>query len=140
MFHGFEGPCFPVFPGKQRQPFNPSLPFDQAAQERWRAERTSVPEALTDNSTPRLPTTINLIGFVESTKDFTLQKPGQPFFKWPWKSRGTGFGAVLSALQYKPAGLPFSGSSRTLVSVRWGGWVGARRVQSYLSEEVRLEP
>ena len=28
---------------------------------------------------PRLPTAINLIGFTESTKDFTLQKPGQPF-------------------------------------------------------------
>ena len=26
----------------------------------------------------RLPTTIDLIGFTESTKDFTLQKPGQP--------------------------------------------------------------
>ena len=28
---------------------------------------------------PRLPTTMNLIGFTESTKDFTRQKPGQPF-------------------------------------------------------------
>ena len=37
---------------------------------------------------PRLPTTINLIGFMESTKDLTLQKPGQPFFKWSWKPRG----------------------------------------------------
>ena len=36
---------------------------------------------------PRLPTTINLIGFMKSTRDFTLQKPGQPFFKWSWKSR-----------------------------------------------------
>ena len=24
---------------------------------------------------------------MESTKDFTLQKPGEPFFKWSWKSR-----------------------------------------------------
>ena len=40
------------------------------------------------NSYPRLPTTIILIGFTESTKDVTLQKPGQPFFKWSWKSRG----------------------------------------------------
>ena len=29
---------------------------------------------------PRLPTTKHLIGFMESTKDFKLQKPGQPFF------------------------------------------------------------
>ena len=29
----------------------------------------------------RLLTTINLIGFTEATKGFTLQKPGQPFFK-----------------------------------------------------------
>ena len=29
---------------------------------------------------PRLPTTITLIGFTESTKDFTLQTPGQPYF------------------------------------------------------------
>ena len=36
---------------------------------------------------PRLPTTITLIGFMKSTRDFTLQKPGQPFFKWSWKSR-----------------------------------------------------
>ena len=35
----------------------------------------------------RLPTTINLIGVIESTKDFTLQKPGQPFVPWSWKSR-----------------------------------------------------
>ena len=31
------------------------------------------------HGSPRLPTTINLIGFTESTKDFRLQKPGQPF-------------------------------------------------------------
>ena len=28
----------------------------------------------------RLPTTINFIGFTESTKDFTLQKPGVSHF------------------------------------------------------------
>ena len=35
---------------------------------------------------PRLPTTINLIGITESTKDFTTQTPGQKLF-WSWKSR-----------------------------------------------------
>ena len=35
---------------------------------------------------PRLPGQ-PLIGFTESTKDFTLQKPGQPFFKWSWNPR-----------------------------------------------------
>ena len=29
---------------------------------------------------PRLPTTINFIGFTESTKDFTRQKPGRSHF------------------------------------------------------------
>ena len=36
---------------------------------------------------PRLPTIINLdlLGFTESTKDFTLQKPGQPLsLKYGW--------------------------------------------------------
>ena len=32
------------------------------------------------------PWASNLIGFTESTKDFTL-KTGQPFFKWSWKPR-----------------------------------------------------
>ena len=48
---------------------------------------------------PRLPTTINLIGFTESTKDFTLQKPGQPFFKWSWKPRGLDFLGKLLGLR-----------------------------------------
>ena len=37
-----------------------------------------VPCTRRENVSPRLPTTINLIGFTESTKEFTLQTPGQP--------------------------------------------------------------
>ena len=48
---------------------------------KWRSRTRAAEEIDRDTrSVVRLPTTIKSIGFTEPTKDFTLQKPAQPFF------------------------------------------------------------